>query len=76
MKDITKKAIVIGGVSLMIGTSVPIKSYALESTKTQADIVIRVGEYENKPGKRLDNISSDFDIDLPIREENGIYSVR
>lgn len=60
----------------MIGTSVPIKSYALESTKTQADIVIRVGEYENKPGKRLDNVSSDFDIDVPIREENGVYSVR
>lgn len=76
MKDITRKAIVIGGVTLMIGTSVPIKSYALESTKTQADIVIRVGEYENKPGKRLDNVSSDFDIDIPIREENGVYSVR
>lgn len=36
------------------------------STVEQADIVLRTGEYLNKPGKRL-IVDQDFDIDVPVR---------
>ena len=36
------------------------------STVEQADIVLRTGEYFNKPGKRL-IVDQDFDIDVPVR---------
>lgn len=73
MKDITKRAIVIGGVTLIIGTSVPQQTYALDNTNSDVQIVIRPGEYPNKPGKRNENINEDFDINCPIRydEETG-----
>lgn len=73
MKDMTKRAIIIGGVTLIIGTSVPQQTYALDNTNSDVQIVIRPGEYPNKPGKRNENINEDFDINCPIRydEETG-----
>lgn len=75
MNKKTKKVIATSGVILTLGTNVPSVN-ALESTQTSTDIIIRVGEYESKPGKRLNNVGKDFDIQVPIREEGGIYSVR
>ena len=74
MSNTVKKVIVIGGVALITNVAVPQQS--LECISQQADIIIRTGEYENKPGKRLEGISKDFDIDLPIRYENGKYCVQ
>lgn len=73
MKDMTKRAIIIGGVTLIIGTSVPQQTYALDNTNSDVQIIIRPGEYPNKPGKRNENINEDFDINCPIRydEETG-----
>lgn len=76
MGDSVKKAIVIGGVALMIGATLPQQINALECTNMNTDIVIRVGEYPNKPGKRLDNVDKNFDIDVPIRYDNGRYCVQ
>lgn len=75
MNKKTKKIIATSGVVLTLGTNIP-NVNALESTQTHCDIVIRVGEYESKPGKRLNNVNKDFDIQVPIREEGGVYSVR
>lgn len=78
MKNITKKTIVIGGITLILGANIPNQSYALENTNTDSNvqIVIRPGEYPNKPGKRLEGIDKDFDINCPIRFENGKYCVQ
>lgn len=75
MNKKTKKIIATSGVMLTLGANIP-NVNALESTQTHCDIVIRVGEYESKPGKRLNNVNKDFDIQVPIREEGGVYSVR
>ena len=71
MNKTIKKTLTIGATTLMISNYIT-TSAALDGV----DIIIRVGEYQDKVGKRLDNISSDFDIGCPIRYENGIYSVR
>lgn len=76
MKKSVKKVIVVGGVALMVGATLPQQINALECTNMDTDIVIRVGEYPNKPGKRLDNVDKDFDIDVPIRYDNGKYCVQ
>lgn len=76
MNNSVKKIIVIGGVALMVGATLPQDIRAIECTKMDTDIVIRVGEYPNKPGKRLDNVHKDFDIDVPIRYDNGRYCVQ
>lgn len=75
MKKRTKKIIATSGVILTLGANVP-NVKALETTQTSTDIIIRVGEYADKPGKRLNNVSKDFNIQVPIREEGGVYSVR
>lgn len=75
MNKKTKKIIATSGVILTLGTNIP-NVNALETTQTSTDIIIRVGEYADKPGKRLNNVSKDFNIQVPIREENGVYSVR
>ena len=74
MNSITKKTITIGATTLLLSSyiGVPTEVMSLENPQ----IIIRVGEYQNKPGKRLDNVSSDFEIDCPVRYENGVYSVR
>lgn len=74
MNSITKKTITIGATTLLLSNyiGVPTEVMSLENPQ----IIIRVGEYQNKPGKRLDNVSSDFEIDCPVRYENGVYSVR
>ena len=76
MKKSVKKVIVIGGVALMVGATLPQQINALECTNMDTDIVIRVGEYPNKPGKRLDNVDKNFDIDVPIRYDNGRYCIQ
>lgn len=76
MKKSVKKVIVVGGVALMVGATLPQQINALECTNMDTDIVIRVGEYPNKPGKRLDNVDKDFDIDVPIRYDNGRYCIQ
>ena len=76
MKNSTKKVIVVGGVALMVGATLPQNINAMECTKMDTDIVIRVGEYPNKPGKRLDNVHEDFDIGVPVRYDNGRYCVQ
>lgn len=76
MKKSVKKVIVVGGVALMVGATLPQQINALECTNMDTDIVIRVGEYPNKPGKRLDNVDKNFDIDVPIRYDNGKYCVQ
>ena len=76
MGSSVKKVIVIGGVALMVGATLPQQINALECTNMDTDIVIRVGEYPNKPGKRLDNVDKNFDIDVPIRYDNGRYCVQ
>ena len=77
MNKIIKRTVVVGGVALIVMSSSPQNLDALECTHMgNADIVIRVGEYLDKPGKRLDNVSQNFDIDVPLRYENGKYSVR
>lgn len=48
MKQLTKRAIIIGGATLIIGTSVPQQTYALDNN-SDVQIVIRPGEYPNKP---------------------------
>lgn len=75
MNKKTKKIIATSGVILTLGSNIP-NVNALETTQTSTDIIIRVGEYESKPGKRLNNVNKDFDIQVPIREEGGVYSVR
>lgn len=60
----------------MVGATLPQQINALECTNMDTDIVIRVGEYPNKPGKRLDNVDKDFDIDVPIRYDNGRYCIQ
>ena len=60
----------------MVGATLPQQINALECTNMDTDIVIRVGEYPNKPGKRLDNVDKNFDIDVPIRYDNGKYCVQ
>ena len=74
MNSITKKTITIGATTLLLSNyiGVPTEVMSLENPQ----IIIRVGEYQNKPGKRLNNVSSDFEIDCPVRYENGVYSVR
>lgn len=76
MKKSVKKVIVVGGVALMVGTTLPQQINTLECTNMDADIIIRVGEYPNKPGKRLDNVDKNFDIDVPIRYDNGRYCIQ
>ena len=76
MKNSAKKVIVVGGVALMVGATLPQNINAMECTKMDTDIVIRVGEYPNKPGKRLDNVHEDFDIGVPVRYDNGRYCVQ
>ena len=76
MKKSVKKVIVVGGVALMVGATLPQQINALECTNMDTDIVIRVGEYPNKPGKRLDNVDKNFDIDVPIRYDNGRYCIQ
>ena len=74
MNKIIKRTVVVGGVALIVMSSSPQNLNALECTHMEnADIVIRVGEYLNKPGKRLDNVPQNFDIDVPLRYENGKY---
>lgn len=74
MNSITKKTITIGATTLLLSNyiGVPTEVMSLENPQ----IIIRVGEYQNKPGKRLDNVPSNFEIDCPVRYENGVYSVR
>lgn len=74
MKKQLKKTLIVGTTTLMIGNY--INTPTIINALDGVDIIVRVGEYQNKSGKRLDNISSDFDIDCPIRYENGVYSVR
>lgn len=77
MKQTIKKTMVIGGITLILSGTIPQNNaYALENTNTNADIVVRVGEYLNKSGKRLELQDGNFDIDVPIRYEDGKYSVR
>ena len=76
MKDLARKTIVIGGVALIVGATLPQNINAMECTKMDTDIIIRVGEYPNKPGKRLDNVNPNFNIDVPIRYDNGRYCVQ
>lgn len=68
MNKKTKKIIATSGVILTLGTNIP-NVNALETTQTSTDtqIVIRPGEYPNKPGKRLAGIDANFDINCPIR---------
>ena len=68
MNKKTKKIIATSGVILTLGTNIP-NVNALETTQTNsnAQIVIRPGEYPNKPGKRLTGIDANFDINCPIR---------
>lgn len=74
MSIIIKRAMVIGGVALI--TSVFTPKQTVECMTQQADVVIRTGEYPNKPGKRLDNISESFDIDVPIKYDDGRYCIQ
>ena len=74
MNSITKKTITIGATTLLLSSYIDVPTEVMSLENPQ--IIIRVGEYQNKSGKRLDNISSDFDIDCPIRYENGVYSIR
>lgn len=76
MKKRTKKIVATSGVILTLGANVP-NVNALQSTQTSNDvqIVIRPGEYPNKPGKRLTGINVDYDINCPIRwdRETGYH---
>lgn len=76
MKNIVKKSIVVGGCVLALNGGLITQTNALETTKIKSDVTIRVGEYLNKSGKRLELEDDNFNIGVPIREENGIYSVR
>lgn len=76
MSNTVKKIITLGEVVLITTTSSPQTIKTLECMQPNVDIVIRCGEYPNKPGKRLDNISKDFKIDVPIRYDNGKYCVQ
>lgn len=76
MSNTVKKIITLGGVVLITTTSSPQQINTIECIQPNVDIVIRVGEYPNKPGKRLDNISKNFNIDVPIRYDNGKYCVQ
>ena len=76
MNKKTKKIVATSGVILTLGANVP-NVNALQSTQTSNDvqIVIRPGEYPNKPGKRLTGINVDYDINCPIRwdRETGYH---
>lgn len=74
MSSVVKKAIAIGGVTLI--TNVTIPQQPAECMSQQTDVIIRTGEYENKPGKRLEEIPENFNIDLPIRYNNGKYCIQ
>lgn len=77
MKNIVRKSIAVGGCVLALnGGLLTNDTYALETTKVESDVTIRVGEYLNKSGKRLELKDDNFDIGVPIRKENGIYSIR
>lgn len=77
MNNSAKKVIVIGGVALMVGATLPQDIRAIECTKMDTDIqiVIRPGEFPSKSGKRLTGIKEDFDINCPIRwdKETGYH---
>ena len=76
MKKRTKKIVATSGIILTLGANIP-NVNALQSTQTSNDvqIVIRPGEYPNKPGKRLTGINVDYDINCPIRwdRETGYH---
>ena len=61
-------------ISLMIGSTL-IFGPAMTSNENP-DIVVRVGEYENKPGKRL-YVEKDFETpdDIPLRYDEGGYFI-
>lgn len=73
MKSIIKKTMAVGGISLILGGQLisPTTINALDG----ADVVIRIGEFQNKSGKRLVGIDENFDIDCPIRydKETGYH---
>lgn len=55
--------------TMLIGGTIITPSMAQES----ADAIIRVGEYENKPGKRV-YVEKDLGIDLPLHKDSkGLY---
>ena len=61
-------------ISLMIGSTVILGSAM--NVIENPDIVVRVGEYENKPGKRL-YVEKDFKTpdDIPLRYDEGGYFI-
>lgn len=61
-------------ISLMIGSTVILGSAM--NVVENPDIVVRVGEYENKPGKRL-YVEKDFKTpdDIPLRYDEGGYFI-
>ena len=71
-----KKAIAIGGTTLMLSGAISVPQNINAETRERVDIIVRAAEYPNKPGKRLDNISEDFNIGVPLRYENGKYSIQ
>lgn len=76
MNNTLKKTVVMGGIVLIASTTSSQQINTIECMQPNVDIVIRPGEYPNKPGKRLDGISKDFDINCPIRFENGKYCIQ
>jgi N-acetylmuramoyl-L-alanine amidase len=71
-----KKAIAIGGTTLMLSGMISVPQNINAETKESIDIIIRAAEYPNKPGKRLDNVNEDFNIGVPLRYENGRYCIQ
>ena len=71
-----KKVIAIGGATLMLSGAISVPQNINAETKEGVEIIIRAAEYPNKPGKRLDDVSEDFNIGVPLRYENGKYSIQ
>lgn len=62
-------------IALMIGGTMAF-SPVLTEEAANPDIVVRVGEYENKPGKRI-YVEKDFETpsDIPLRYDEGGYFI-
>ena len=73
MKSTIKKSIAVGGVVLTLGGQLAIPTTA--TALNEVDVVVRIGEFQNKNGKRLVGIDENFNIDCPIRydKETGYH---
>lgn len=62
--------------AMMVGMATVCSTCIPSTALGNKDVVVRVGEYENKPGKRI-YVESNFDVpdDIPLRKDNNGYYI-